>query len=228
MASVLMLLLNMVNAQPNLVNTPINPVIAQINSVKQLTDINKELECYESLKKLVELYHVIGYEEKRQDFKFYPNEPLVHRSFAIVMVTVLDKLCEQFDRLAHKMPENTRDSLYRKFIKKHFRGYSDSAVIALPGYAQYKDVDNDDPDHESVIKLTNYYRIKLGDTENTFSPDMPITGRELNKIFTIYFGERGIVSRASSSNVTRAKWAIYLSALLERMYEYVKDLASND
>ena len=49
MASVLMLLLNMVNAQPNSVNTPINPVIAQLNSVKQLTDINKELECYESL-----------------------------------------------------------------------------------------------------------------------------------------------------------------------------------
>ena len=209
-------------------NTQTTSLKPQLTSVKQLMDINKDNIYYEALKNLVELYHVTGTEEVRQDYKYYPDEPLIHRSFAIVMVTALDKIRERFDHLAVKLPEHTRDSLFLKFTKKHFRGYSDSAVIPLPGYAQYKDVDNDDIDHESVKRLTNFYRIKLGDTENTFSPDKPMTDRELNRIFIDYFGERSIVTRASSANATRGKWANYLNTLMERMYEYVKDLASSD
>ncbi len=199
---------------------------AQIKMVKQLKDIKKDSIYYVALKNLVERYGVIGTEETRQGNNYFPANPLNHRAFAIVMVTALDRLHEKFNRLAFKMEENTRDSLFRLFTKKHFKGYADSAVKHLTGYAQYKDINNDDIDHACIKKLTNFYRLKLGDTENTFSPDKPMTEKELGKIFIDYFGERSVVTRATSANATRGKWAIYLDALLERLNESVIDLAS--
>ena len=201
---------------------------AQVNSIKQLKDIKRDQVYFEALKNIVERYGILGREEIRQGNLYFPDEPLTHRTLAIVMVTALDNIRKKFDLVAVKMPESRRDSLYRLFIKKHFRGYADSAVRTLQGYAQYIDVDQQDIDHEYIKRLTNFYRLKLGDTENTFSPDRSITDKEISRIFSEYFGERSIVTRASAVVTTRGKWAIYLNALMERLYEAAIDQAHLD
>lgn len=194
---------------------------AQLTSVSQLKDIKKDYDHYEVIKNLVELYGVLGVVEKRQGNNYLPAKPLTHRSFAIVMVAALDKVEEKLDRRSAKMKEITSDSLLRMFRKKHFKGYTDSAVKDLTGWAQYKDINTEDPDYTSVKRLTDYYNIKLGDTYNTFSAEKAITGKELSKIFNEYFGARSIVNNASAAIVTREKWAVYLNFLLERLYETV-------
>ena len=200
---------------------------SQISSLKQLKDISKNAEYYEALKNLVEKYGVIGTVEKRQDNNYLPDKPLTHRDFAIVMVKALDKVEEKFKRLSFKMPPNIRDSLFRLYIKKHYKSYSDSAVMKISGYAEYKDITNDDSDHVIIKKLTNFYRIRLGETENTFAPDKPMTEQQLSQIFSQYYGERSIVRRSSTAIAKRGKWAIYLDALLERLYATITDLSSS-
>ena len=199
-------------------------VHAQLSSVKKLKDINKDNAYYEPIKNLVERYAVLGIEEARQGNNYSPDKPLTHRSFAIVMVNALDKLHDKLNLLAKKMDDNQKDSLWRLFTKKNLRGYADSAVKDVQ-YAQYKDIGNDDIDHASIKKLTNYYRLKLGDTYNTFSPDRPMTDKQLSKIFSEYFNARSI-ARQSAATTTRGKWAQYLDALLERLHELIADLAS--
>lgn len=195
---------------------------AQFTSISQLKDIKRDDDnYYEAIKNLVELYGVLGVVEKRQGNNYLPAKPLTHRSFAIVMVAALDKVEEKLDRLSAKTQEMTRDSLLRLFRKKHFKGYADSAVKDLSGWARYKDINTEDPDYTSVKRLTDYYNIKLGDTYNTFSADKVMTGKELNKIFNEYFGARSIVNNASAAIVTRGKWAVYLNTLLERLYEII-------
>ena len=200
---------------------------AQLTSIKQLKDLNKENDYYEHLKSLVERYGVIGTEEVRQANNYFPEKPLTNRAFAIMIVNALDRLQKRFNRLTVKMTQSSRDSLFNIFIKKHYRGYADSAVRALTGYAVYKDINNDDPDHASIKRLTNFYRLKLGATEDTFSPDRPMTDKALQKIITEYFGEKSIVTRTSSLLTTRGKWAIYLNNLLDRLHEAVTDLAAS-
>ena len=200
---------------------------AQITSIRQLKDIKKNAEYYEALRHLVEKYGVIGTEEKRQEYNYLPEKALTHRGFAIVMVRSLEKVEEKFKRLAYKMNEKTRDSLFQIYAKKHFKSYSDSAVKKISGYADYKDITNSDSDHVTIKKLTNFYRIRLGDTDNTFSPDKPMTEKELSIIFAEYFGERSIIRRSSNAMSKRGNWAIYLDALLERLYESVTDQATS-
>ena len=201
---------------------------AQLKSVGLLKDVKPDDDHYEALKNLVELYGVLGLEEARQGNNYLPARPLTHRSFAIVMVTALDMVEQRLDLLAGKNQEITKDSLLRLFRKKYFKGYSDSAVKSLSGYAQYKDVNNDDPDYTSVKKLTNYYNLKLGNTYNTFSPDMLITGKQLSQIFVEYFGVRSVVTNSSAAAVTRAKWAIYLDALMDRLYDNISGMVGDD
>ncbi len=196
---------------------------AQLTSVKQLKDIKKDNPYYEPIKNLVEHYAVIGTEETRQGNNYFPDKPLTHRSFAIVMVTALDNLHEKFNRLAKKMDDNAKDSLWRLFTKKNLRGYADSAVKDVQ-YAQYKDINNDDIDHGSIKKLTNYYKLKLGNADNTFSPDKPMTEKQLSRIFAEYFTAKLI--RPSLAIATRGKWAFYLDALLEHLNEVMTDLVS--
>ena len=197
---------------------------AQFTSVKQLKDIKKDNAYYEPIKNLVERYTVIGTEEARQGNNYLPDKPLTNRSFAIVMVNALDKLHEKLNVLAKKMDNTSRDSLWRLFTKKYLRGYADSAVKEVM-YAQYKDIGNDDIDHGSIKKLTNYYKLKLGNTDNTFSPDRPMTDKQLAKIFADYFNVRSII-RSSAATATRGKWALYFDVLLERLHEVVADLVS--
>ena len=200
---------------------------AQLSSVKKLKDIKSDDNYYDAVKNLVEHYGVLGIEEVRQGFNYFPAKPLTHRSFAIVLVTALDKVEDKFNHHPAKMTESTKDSLLHIFTKKFLKGYADSAVKDLAGYAQYKDVNNDDPDYANIKKLTNYYRLKLGDTNNTFSPDMPMTEKELAMIFVEYFGMKSIVSRASAAPATRGKWAIYLDALMEHLTESATDLITS-
>jgi hypothetical protein len=197
---------------------------AQFTSVKQLKDIKKDNTYYEPIKNLVERYTVIGTEEARHGNNYLPDKPLTQRSFAIVMVNALDKLHEKLNLLAKKMDDNAKDSLWRLFTKKNLRGYADSAVKDVT-WAQYKDVNNDDIDQESIKKLTNDYRLKLGDTYNTFSPDRPMTEKQLSRIFAEYFNVKSI-ARSSLATVTRGKWALYLDALLERLHDVITDLVS--
>ena len=197
---------------------------AQLTSVKQLKDIKKDNNYYEPIKNIVERYNVIGIEEARQGNNYLPDKPLTHRSFAIVMVNALDKLHEKLNRLAVKMDDTAKDSLWRLFTKKNLRGYADSAVKGVM-YAQYKDIDNVDIDHNSIKKLTNYYRLKLGDTDNTFSPDSPMTDKQLYNIFTEYFNVRSII-RPSVAITKRGKWALYLDTLLEHLHDALTDLVS--
>lgn len=199
---------------------------AQITSVRQLKDFKKDDNCYDAVKNLVEKYEALGKVEARQSNKYMADAPLTHRDFAVVLVHALERLREAFDKMAPKKNLETRDSLFKIFTKKYYKGYSDSAVVNLEGYAQYKDVNNDDADHEEVKKLTNFYRLKIGDTYNTFSPEKAFTEKELSKIFGDYFGMRSLVPRAASVPVTRGKWAISLDALLERLYDAAKDLAT--
>ena len=197
---------------------------AQFTSVKQLKDIKKDNAYYQPIKNLVERYTVIGIEEARQGNNYLPDKPLTHRSFAIVMVNALDKLHEKFNLLAKKMDGDAKDSLWRLFTKRNLRGYADSAVKDVT-WAQYKDVNNDDIDKGSIKKLTNYYRLKLGDTYNTFAPDRAMTDKQLSRIFTEYFNTRSII-RSSLATTTRGKWALYLDALLERLHDAITDLAN--
>jgi hypothetical protein len=199
---------------------------AQITSVKKLKDIKSDDNYYEAVKNLVEKYQVLGKEEVQQGYLYLPAKPLTHRSFAIVMVSALDKVMDRFDKPL-KSKELSKDSLVRVFTKKYLKGYADSAVKDLDGYAQYKDVNNDDPDYASIKKLTNFYRIKLGDTYNTFSPERPMTEKEISKIFGDYFGMRSIVTRVTPSNITRGKWAICLNALMERLTETANDMITS-
>ena len=197
---------------------------AQFTSVRQLKDIKKDNSFYEPIKNLVERYNVIGTEEARHGNNYLPDQPLTHRSFAIVMVNALDKLHEKLDLLAKKMDNNAKDSLWRLFTKKNLKGYADSAVKDVT-WAQYRDVNNDDIDQPSIKKLTNYYRLKLGDTYNTFSPDSPMTEKQVSRIFAEYFNVRSLV-RSSTAIMTRGKWALYFDALLERLHSVISDLAS--
>ena len=197
---------------------------AQLTSVKQLKDIKKDDVCYEPLKNLIQKYTVIGIEELRQGNNYLPAQPLTHRSFAIMMVNALDKLHDKLNLLAKKMDDREKDSLWRLFTKRKLRGYADSAVKNVQ-YAQYKDISNDDIDHTSIKKLTNYYRLKLGNTDDTFSPDKPMTDKQLSRIFAEYFNIKSVV-RSSTATTTRGKWAQYLDALLEHLHETVADLAS--
>ena len=197
---------------------------AQFTSVRQLKDIKKDNTYYEPIKNLVEHYTVIGTEEARQGNNYLPDKPLTHRSFAIVIVNALDKLHEKFNLLAKKMDDTTKDSLWRLFTKRNLRGYADSAVKDIQ-YAQYKDINNDDIDHASIKTLTNYYKLKLGDTDDTFAPDRPMTEKQLSRIFTEYFNLKSTV-RPSSAIATRGKWALYLDALLEHLGEAMIDLVS--
>ena len=198
---------------------------AQLTSVKQLKDIKKDNTYYEPIKNLVERYAVIGIEEAREGNNYQPDKPLTQRAFAIVMVNALDKLHDKLNKLAGKMDETAKDSLWRLFTKKNLRGYADSAVKNVV-YAQYKDISNDDVDHSSIKKLTNNYRLKLGDSDNTFSAERPMTEKQLSRIFTEYFNVKSIV-RSSATVATRGKWALYLDALLEHLYAVVADLVSN-
>jgi len=198
---------------------------AQLTLVKQLKDIKKDNTYYEPIKNLVERYAVIGIEEARQGNNYLPDQPLTNRSFAIVIVNALDKLHDKLNLLAKKMDDSRKDSLWRLFTKKNLRGYADSAVKDVT-WAQYKDVNNDDIDKESIKKLTNDYKLKLGDTYNTFSPDKAMTEKQMSKIFAEYFNVRSIV-RSSSSAVKRGKWASYLDALLERLHETITDLVND-
>lgn len=197
---------------------------AQLTSVRQLKDIKKDDNYYEPIKNIVERYGVIGIEEARQGNKYLPDSPLTHRSFAIVMVNALDKLHDKLNRLAFKMNDNAKDSLWRLFTKKNLKGYADSAVKDIV-YAQYKDIDNADIDHNSIKKLTNYYRLKLGNTYNTFSPDTPMTEKQLYVIFSEYFNMRSVI-RPSLAITKRGKWALYLDALLEHLHDALTDLVS--
>ena len=201
---------------------------AQLTSVKALKDLKKDDNCYDAVKNLIEKYNALGTVEIRQANKYLADGPLTHRDFAIVLVQSLDNLRERFDKLATKKNLSTRDSLFEKFTKKYYKGYSDSAVKDLEGYAQYKDVNNDDPDYAAIKKLTNFYHLKLGDTYNTFAPDKPLTEKELSKIFGDYFGMRSLVPRASNTTTTRGKWAMSLDALLERLYDAAADLATSN
>ena len=198
---------------------------AQLTSVKQLKDIKKDNTYYEPIKNLVERYAVIGIEEAREGNNYQPDKPLTNRAFAIVMVNALDKLHEKLNKLASKMGETAKDSLWRLFTKKNLRGYADSAVKNVV-YAQYKDISNDDVDHGSIKKLTNNYRLKLGDSDNTFSPERPMTEKQLSRIFAEYFNVKSIV-RSSATVATRGKWALYLDALLEHLHGAMVDLVSN-
>jgi len=202
------------------------PADAQLTSVKQLKDIKKDNAYYEPIKNLVERYAVLGIEEARQGNNYLPDEPLTHRSFAIVMVNALDKLHDKFTLLAKKMDDNKKDSIWRVFTKKNLKSYADSAAKDVT-WAQYKDVNNDDADKESIKKLTNDYRLKLGDTYNTFSPDKAMTEKQLSRIFAEYFNIRSIV-RSSPAAVKRGKWALYLDALLERLHETITDLVADN
>jgi hypothetical protein len=122
------------------------------------------------------------------------------------------------------MDDSAKDSLWRIFTKKNLRGYADSAVKDVT-WAQYKDVNNDDIDQPSIKKMTNYYRLKLGDTYNTFSPDRSMTEKQVSRIFAEYFNVKSLV-RSSSATMTRGKWALYFDALLERLHDVISDLAS--
>lgn len=197
---------------------------AQLTSVKQLKDIKKDNTYYDPIKNLVERYSVIGIEEAREGNNYFPDKPLTNRSFAIVMVNALDKLHEKLNRLAVKMDDNAKDSLWRLFTKKNLRGYADSAVKDVQ-YAQYKDITSEDIDHVSIKKLTNYYKLKLGNTGDTFSPDRPMTEKQLSRIFVEYFNVKSVV-RPSSATTTRGKWALYLDALLEHLHDAIADLVS--
>lgn len=200
---------------------------AQLSSVKSLKDVKKDDNCYDAVKNLVEKYGVLGTEEIRRGNKFLPNDPITHRSFAIVLVKAMDKVQEKFNKLDGKKPQATKDSLLAIFIKKNFKGYSDSAVKNTEGYAQYKDVNNDDPDHESIKRLTNEYRLKLGDNFDTFNPERAMTDKELSKIFAEYFGMRSVVPRAANTPSTRGRWAVYMDALLEHLNEAATDLIAS-
>ncbi len=199
-------------------------VDAQFTSIRQLRDIKKDNTYYEPIKNLVERYTVIGTEEARQGNNYLPDKPLTHRSFAIVMVNALDKLHEELNLLTKKMDDSAKDSLWRLFTKRNLRGYADSAMKDVE-YAQYKDINNDDIDHASIKKLTNYYKLKIGNTENTFSPDSPMTEKQLSRIFAEYFNVKSII-KSSLAIATRGKWALYLDALLEHLHEAITDLVS--
>ena len=86
---------------------------AQLSSVAILKDIKPDDDYYEAIKNLVELYGVLGTEEKRQGNNYLPEKPLTRRSFAIVMVSSLNKIEIMILQHAVKDQEITGDSLLR-------------------------------------------------------------------------------------------------------------------
>ena len=63
---------------------------------------------YEALKTLVKKYGIIGIEEERQGNNYLPTKSLTLRSFAILMVRVLDKVEDKLARLNIKVKGSTK------------------------------------------------------------------------------------------------------------------------
>lgn len=188
---------------------------AQLTQVTQLTDISEKDSCFEAVKSLVERFGVLGTEEERQGNKFLPQNMLTRRSFAIVMARSLDRIQELYLGLATNATKKAQDSMARIFKLERFKGYADTAVKKLRSSAGYTDINKSDTDFVYIKKLTDKYRMKLGDAGNKFAPDKLMTSADVNTIFRTYFGAKRIVKRPGLKPITRGVWSTYLAQLLE-------------
>ena len=192
---------------------------AQLTQVVQLTDISTKDSCFEAVRALVERFGVLGTEEQRQGNKYLPQKMLTRRSFAIVMANSLDQIQELFAGFAVNATKKAQDSMAHIFKEERFKGYADAPVKKMKNSAGYTDTNKKDKDFIYIKKLTDKYRMRLGDEGNKFSPEKLMSSADINTIFRTYFGAKGVVKKPGLKPITRGTWSKYLAQLLETLID---------